>query len=80
VLMVVKQHNGQRISVVETSPVPDDAPIWHDQLVHEAATGQTMSGPATPETIRGGGLLAMYATTTWDVHPSRLALSFGPIP
>jgi hypothetical protein len=80
VLMVVKQHNGQRISVVETSPVPDDAPIWHDQMVHEAATGQTMSGPATPETIRGGGLLAMYATTTWDVHPSRLALSFGPIP
>ncbi|HEX6344592.1 hypothetical protein [Umezawaea sp.] len=80
VLMVVRQHNGQRISVVETSPVPDEAPIWHDQLVHEAATGQTMSGPATPETIRGGGLLAMYATTTWDVHPSRLALSFGPIP
>jgi len=80
VLMIVKQHNGQRISVVETSPVPDDAPIWHDQLVHEAATGQTMSGPATPEAIRGGGLLAMYATTTWDVHPSRLALSFGPIP
>lgn len=80
VLMVVQRHNGQRISVVETSPVPDDAPIWHDQLVHESATGQTMSGPATPETIRGGGLLAMYATTTWDLHPSRLALSFGPIP
>ncbi|MEO6088170.1 MAG: hypothetical protein ABIQ18_34160 [Umezawaea sp.] len=80
VLMVVRQHNGQRISVVETSPVPDEAPIWHDQMVHEAATGQTMSGPATPETIRGGGLLAMYATTTWDLHPSRLALSFGPIP
>ncbi len=80
VLMIVRQHNGQRISVVETSPVPDDAPIWHDQMVHESATGQTMSGPATPETIRGGGLLAMYATTTWDLHPSRLALSFGPIP
>ena len=80
VLMIVKQHNGQRFSVVETSPVPDEAPIWHDQLVHEAATGQTMAGPATPETIRGGGLLAMYATTTWDLHPSRLCLSFGPNP
>jgi hypothetical protein len=80
VLMAVQHHNGQRLSVVETAPVPDEAPIWHDQMVHEAAVGQTMSGPATPETIRGGGLLAMYATTTWDLHPSRLALSFGLIP
>ncbi|WNV83277.1 hypothetical protein [Umezawaea sp. Da 62-37] len=80
VLMIVRQHKGQMFSVVETAPVPDEAPIWHDQLVHENATGQTMSGPASPETIRGGGLLAMYATTTWDLHPSRLCLSFGPNP
>ncbi|XVV07192.1 hypothetical protein ACQPW3_18120 [Actinosynnema sp. CA-248983] len=73
VLMVVQEFEGQRISVVQTAPVPGpEVPVW--------AGNPSMNSPASPETIEAGGLLALYAMDHWGVHPLHLALTFGPTP
>ncbi|CCH31430.1 hypothetical protein ABZ816_04025 [Actinosynnema sp. NPDC047251] len=73
VLLVVQEYEGQRLSVVQTAPAPPaDVPLWEGRA--------SMSGPATPESIASGGLLAMYAMDTWGVHPLHLCLTFGPVP
>jgi hypothetical protein len=78
VLMIVQERDGRSLSIVETAPVPEGAPIWRDQRGPEDVRGQSMSGAAEPEIIRAGGHLAMNAATTWDLNPFQLALSFGP--
>ncbi|NUT94333.1 MAG: hypothetical protein HOY78_20155, partial [Saccharothrix sp.] len=73
VLMVVQEFEGQRISVVQTAPVPaPEVPVWQGN--------PSMNSPASPETIEAGGLLALYAMDHWGVHPLHLALTFGPTP
>ncbi|MEJ2855683.1 MULTISPECIES: hypothetical protein [unclassified Saccharothrix] len=73
VLMVVQEFEGQRISVVQTAPVPgSEVPVWQGN--------PSMTSPASPETIEAGGLLALYAMDHWGVHPLHLALTFGPTP
>ncbi|RKT55087.1 hypothetical protein [Saccharothrix australiensis] len=73
VLMVVQEYEGERLSVVQTAPTPPaDLPLWEGR--------RSMNGPATPESIATGGILAMYAMDRWGVHPLHLCLTFGPIP
>ncbi|MEU7531487.1 hypothetical protein AB0A74_37545 [Saccharothrix sp. NPDC042600] len=73
VLMVVQEFDGQRISVVQTAPVPGpEVPVWQGN--------PSMNSPASPETVEAGGLLAMYAMDHWGVHPLHLSLTFGPTP
>jgi hypothetical protein len=78
VLMIVQERDGRWLSIVETAPVPEGAPIWRDQRGPDDVRGQTVSGAAEPEIIRAGGHLAMQAATTWEQNPFQLALSFGP--
>ncbi|WP_186763305.1 hypothetical protein [Lentzea tibetensis] len=78
VLMIVREINGQWLSLVETAPLPKDAPIWRDQQTGADTDGQMLSGPASHDAVVAGGVLALYAITTWDLHWFQLALSFGP--
>ncbi|MFJ6675974.1 hypothetical protein ACIQMJ_33155 [Actinosynnema sp. NPDC091369] len=71
VLLAVREHEGQRISIAQTSPTPPaETPMWLGQA--------SLNAPATPETVEAGGLLAMYAMNTWSEHPLRLCLTFTP--
>ncbi|WP_433273913.1 hypothetical protein ACQPZF_20315 [Actinosynnema sp. CS-041913] len=73
VMLVVQDYEGQRVAVVQTAPAPPaDLPMWEGK--------QSMSGPATPESLATGGILAMYAMDTWGVHPLHMCLTFGPVP
>lgn len=73
VLMAVQEYQGQQLSVVRTAPAPPaDLPMWEGR--------QALSGPATPETVVTGGLLAMYAMDRWGIHPLHMCLTFGPAP
>jgi hypothetical protein len=73
VLMVVREHEGRSISVVETAPTPPaDLPMWNGR--------SSLNGPATREVVEAGGILAMYAMDGWGEHPLRLCLTFGPVP
>ncbi|MEU4803905.1 hypothetical protein [Actinosynnema sp. NPDC023587] len=73
VLLVEREYEGQRLSVARTAPAPPaDLPMWEGR--------SAVSGPATPESVGTGGLLAMYAMDTWGVHPLHLCLTFAPVP
>ncbi|MEV0679166.1 hypothetical protein AB0I60_21860 [Actinosynnema sp. NPDC050436] len=73
VLMVVQEYGGQALSVVQTAPTPPaEVPMWEGRA--------SLNGPATPESIASGGLLAMYAMDTWGIHPLHLCLTFAPLP
>jgi hypothetical protein len=79
VLMTLRPDGEEWQSVVETSPVPVGAPVWRDQQPVAGDT-QLLASPATEQTLRAAGLLTRFAVATWDVHPLRLGLSFGPNP
>jgi hypothetical protein len=65
--------------VIETNPVPLDAPVWRDQQPVDG-DGQTLVSPADDNTIQVAGHLAGFAFSTWSVPVLRLGLSFGPNP
>lgn len=78
VSITLRTDNGEEWqSVVETSPVPVGAPVWSGQQPVNG-NAQSLISPATDQTLRAAGLLTRFAVATWDVHPLRLCLSFGP--
>jgi len=79
VLIMLRADDADWQSVVETSPVPVGAPVWRDQQPVSGNT-QVLASPATEQTLRAAGLLTRFAVATWDLHPLRLGLSFGPNP
>lgn len=79
VLAMLRTDGREWHSVVETSPVPEGAPVWRDQQPVEGNT-QVLASPATDQTVRASGLLTRFAVATWGVHPFQLGLSFGPNP
>jgi hypothetical protein len=79
VLIMLRTDGRSWHSVVETSPVPEGAPVWRDQQPVDGDT-QVLASPATDQTIRASGLLTRFAVATWGMHPFRLGLSFGPNP
>ncbi|AHI00906.1 hypothetical protein [Kutzneria albida] len=74
--VVIKVAAGK--SLVCAAPVPVGAPIWSEQIPPGPEPEELwLDGEATEEIIRASGLLAMYASQTWTVHPTELALSFS---
>ncbi|TDV55451.1 hypothetical protein [Actinophytocola oryzae] len=79
VLIMLRTDGRDWHSVVETSPIPEGAPVWRDQQPVDGDT-QVLASPATDQTIRASGLLTRFAVATWGMHPFQLGLSFGPNP
>jgi hypothetical protein len=79
VLIMLRTDGREWHSVVETSPVPEGAPVWRDQQPVNGNT-QVLASPATDQTVRASGLLTRFAVATWGMHPFQLGLSFGPNP
>jgi hypothetical protein len=79
VLFMLRTDGRDWHSVVETSPVPVDAPLWREQQPISGDT-QSLVWPATDRNIRAAGLLTRFAVATWSLHPFQLGLSFGPNP
>lgn len=79
-LSIVVEEGDRSISVVETAPIPTDAEQWRDYPPPTGARSQSLSAPATVESVAAGGTLAVLAWAEWGIHRLDVGLSFGSNP
>jgi hypothetical protein len=75
-LFIVIAEEGGAVSVIETAPEPRGSEIWEPHIVPGRATN-TLSAPASTETIDVAPIVMMDAIATWGLEPWDLALTFG---
>ncbi|MFC7449424.1 hypothetical protein [Rhodococcus daqingensis] len=67
---------GERVSVIETAPVPRDTGVW-PEVPEDGRPGTSVSSPASEDTIEAAGIFAVTAVESWGVSPWDVALTFG---
>ncbi|MDP4013877.1 MAG: hypothetical protein Q8P38_04575 [Candidatus Nanopelagicales bacterium] len=74
-LSIVASDGDDLVSVVETAPAPRGSGLWYPYIV-PGREGQSLSVPASAETIALAPLAMMSAISTWGLRPWNLALTF----
>lgn len=59
--------------VLETAPAPTGSEVWP---ASDDTTGQTISAPATDDSLRGAGTLAIDAVNRWGVAPWDVTITY----
>src|SRR5487761_2181843 len=75
---VMRPDDGEWISNVETSPVPSWSDFWPP--AEEGLEGQTVTAPASRETVEAASILLVEAVRGWAGTPYRVAVTFGIAP
>lgn len=72
-LIVAVHDNGADQIILETSPTPSGSELWPptDDLDH-----QTVSAPASEDSLRGAGALAVDAISRWGVAPWDVTITY----
>lgn len=65
--------DGVEQIVLETAPVPSGSEVW--PATAETA-GQTITAPATEDSLRGAGTLAIDAVNRWGVAPWDVTITY----
>lgn len=73
---VVADDDVGPVSVIETAPDPVGSEFWGPHIV-PGRESQSLSAPATPETLDVAPILMIEAISRWGVQPWDLALTFG---
>lgn len=75
-LFIVIAEGDDFISVVETAPAPHGSELREPHIV-AGRESNTLSAPASRETIDFAAVVMMEAIATWGLQPWDLALTFG---
>ncbi|MFD4181039.1 hypothetical protein [Rhodococcus sp. NPDC058514] len=67
---------GERVSVIETAPVPRDTGVW-PEVPEDGRPGTSVSSPASEDTIAAAGIFAVTAVESWGIAPWDVALTYG---
>ena len=72
-LIVAVHDDGADQIILETSPAPSGSELWPptDQTDH-----QTISAPASEDSLRGAGALAVEAISRWGVAPWDVTITY----
>lgn len=75
---VIADEESGSVSVIETAPDPTGSEIWDPHIV-PGRESQSLSAPASPETIDVAPYLMIEAISGWGVEPWDLSLTFGQL-
>lgn len=75
-LHIVVAEDDRAVSVIETAPAPRGSEYWEPHIV-EGRDPNSLSAPATAETLEVAPILMMEAISRWGLQPWDLALTFG---
>jgi hypothetical protein len=75
-LFILIAEEGGAVSVIDTAPEPRGSEIWEPHIVPGRPTN-TLSAPATTDTIDVAPIVMLDAIATWGLKPWDLAMTFG---